>query len=656
MAKPAELKVNKPVNRLRGALPKIGIRPTIDGRFGGVRESLEEQTMNMAQRTADFLRQNLRHASGHEVEIVISDTCIGNVSETAKCEEKFKREGVGVSITVTPCWCYGTETMDMDPHRPKAVWGFNGTERPGAVYLAAVLAGHTAKGLPAFGIYGEDVQELDDTEIPDDVQEKLLLFCRAGLAVATMRGASYLAMGGTSMGIVGSVVDQDFFQEYLGMRNETVDMTEFVRRMERGIYDPEEYKRALAWVKANCPEGDDRNKPKQQRTREQKDKDWETSVKMALIARDLMVGNPRLAELGFKEEAEGHNAIAGGFQGQRQWTDHFPNGDFLEAILTTSFDWNGIRQPYMVATENDALNGASMLFGHLLTGTAQLFADVRTYWSPDAVERVTGVDLVEVTRGQIENALGMLEAEIENMNGSSHDDDDDPFDDDFFGEGDDDDFFKDFPPTLAGGFLHLINSGPAALDWTGRQEGFMGEPVVKPHWAISPAEAKACLENTKWCPSMTEYFPGGGWSTDFLTRGGMPVTMFRINLVKGLGPVMQIAEGFTFDLPEEVHQALDERTNPTWPTTWFVPVLTGEGPFADVYTVMNNWGANHGAISYGHIGADLITMAAMLRIPVDMHNVPEEAIFRPSSWSRFGALEPQSADYRACATYGPLYK
>ena len=603
MANLQSLKKNAPANRLRGSLPKIGIRPTIDGRLGGVRESLETMTMGLAQSTADLLRENLRHACGLPVEIVIADGCIGGVSEAAKCAEKFAREGVGVSITVTPCWCYGSETMDMDPLTPKAVWGFNGTERPGAVYLAAVLAGHSQKGLPAFGIYGKDVQELSDSTIPDDVQAKLLQFARAGLAAASMRGTSYLAMGGTSMGIAGSIVDQSFFQDYLGMRNETVDMTEFVRRMNEGIFDPEEFERALAWVKENCPEGPDMNQPEQQRTRKQKDADWATCVKMAIIARDLMVGNPRLAELGFGEEAEGHNAIAGGFQGQRQWTDHFPNGDFLEAILTSSFDWDGIRQPYMVATENDAMNGASMLLGNLLTGTTQLFADVRTYWSPEAVQRVTGHTLTG---------------------------------------------------PAAGGILHLINSGPAALDWTGEQE-IDGKPALKPFWDITAEEAGRCLDNTKWCTAMVEYFRGGGWSTDFLTKGGIPVTMFRINLVKGLGPVLQIAEGYTVELPEAVHDVLDARTNPTWPTTWFVPNLTGAGPYTDAYSVMNAWGANHGAISYGHIGGDLITLASILRIPVDMHNVPDNRIFRPSSWTRFGALEPQAADYRACETYGPLY-
>ena len=486
---------------------------------------------------------------------------------------------------------------------PKAIWGFNGTERPGAVYLAAVLAGHAQKGLSAFGIYGRDVQDLGDTTIPDDVQEKLLRFARAGLAAATMRGKSYLAMGGVSMGIAGSIVDQPLFEEYFGMRVESVDMSEFTRRISEGIYDPEEFETALNWVRQNCTEGKDYNPTEKQRTREQKDEDWSTSVKMALIARDLMIGNPRLTELGFGEEALGRNAIASGFQGQRQWTDHFPNGDFMEAILTTSFDWDGIREPFIVATENDALNGISMLFGQLLTGTAQIFADVRTYWSPEAVKRVSGYDL----EGQ-----------------------------------------------AAGGILHLINSGPATLDGTG-QHTQNGEACIKPWWQITPEDAQHCLDATTWHTSMTEYFRGGGWSTRFRTRGGMPVTMSRLNLIKGLGPALQIAEGYSVELPEDVHDILDQRTNPTWPTTWFVPITTESGPFRDVYTVMANWGANHGAISYGHIGADLVSLAAILRIPVYMHNVPDERIFRPHAWAAFGANEPQGADFRACANYGPLY-
>ncbi len=590
-------------NRWLGSLPKIGIRPTIDGRRKGVRESLEEQTMSMARAVAELLTTNLRHPNGQPVECIIADTTIGGVAEAAACAEKFARAGVGLSITVTPCWCYGSETMDMDPLIPKAVWGFNGTERPGAVYLAAVLAAHNQKGLPAFSIYGQDVQDGSDRSIPQDVQEKLLRFARAGVAVATMRGKSYVAFGAVSMGIAGSIVDNDFFESYLGMRVETVDMTEFLRRMDAWIYDPDEFQRAMIWVRENCKEGREYNPSEKQRTREQKDRDWETVVKMTMIARDVMGGNPRLAELGFGEEALGRNAILSGFQGQRQWTDYQPNGDFLEAILNTSFDWNGQRQPYLVATENDSLNGATMLFGHLLTNTAQIFADVRTYWSPAAVKRVTGHEL----NGRASN-----------------------------------------------GMIHLINSGACTLDATGWHE-IDGQPAIKPWWDVTPEEAKKCFEATTWYPSMTEYFPGGGYSSNFLTRGNMPVTMSRLNLVKGLGPVLQIAEGWTIDLPEQVHHQLDERTNPTWPTHWFVPNLTGQGAFRDVYSVLANWGANHGALCYGHIGSALISLASMLRIPVCMHNVPEEKIFRPSTWSAFGANDFTGADYRACANFGALY-
>ncbi|MHB0858535.1 MAG: L-fucose isomerase [Anaerolineae bacterium] len=603
MASSTEMPVQAAQNRLVGDLPKIGIRPTVDGRMRGVRESLEGPTMGLARAVAELLSQNLRHANGMPVECVIADTCIGGVAEAAQTAAKFARAGVGVSITVTQSWCYGAETMDMDPFIPKAVWGFNGTERPGAVYLAAVQAAHNQKGLPAFSIYGRDVQDAGDTRIPADVREKLLQFARAGLAVAAMKGKSYLAMGAVSMGIAGSIVDPSLFESYLGMRVEQIDMSEFVRRMNEGIYDPEEFQHALAWVRARCAEGRDHNPAEVQRTRAQKDQDWETVVKMAIIARDLMVGNPRLAELGFGEEAHGHNAIASGFQGQRQWTDHLPNGDFMEAILNSSFDWTGIRQPYIVATENDALNGVSMLFGHLLTNTAQIFSDVRTYWSPEAVQRVTG-----------------------------------------------------YTPSglAAGGFIHLINSGATALDATGR-ERIGGNPAIKPYWEVTPEEANACLDATQWYPANLGYFRGGGYSSGFLTRGEMPVTMSRLNLVKGLGPVLQLAEGHTADLPDEVYDVLNERTDPTWPTTWFVPRLTGNGPFRDVYSVMNNWGANHGAISYGHIGADLITLASLLRIPVCMHNVPEERIFRPTAWSAFGASDHTGADYRACASFGPLY-
>ncbi len=602
MANLKGMKRNRPQNRLCGGLPKIGIRPTIDGRRKGVRESLEKQTMNMAKSAAKFLTKSLSHSNGMPVECVIADTCIGGVSEAARTAEKFAREGVGVSLTVTPCWCYGSETMDMDPFMPKAIWGFNGTERPGAVYLAAVLAGHSQRGLPAFGIYGKDVQDIGDITIPKDVQEKVLRFAKSGLAVATMRGKSYLAMGGVSMGISGSIVEPDFFQNYLGMRNEFIDMSEFVRRIDEKIYDQEEYKKALKWTRGNCIEGQDNNPVKMQRTREQKEKDWEIVVKMTLIARDLMIENPKLAELGFGEEAEGHNAIAAGFQGQRQWTDHFPNGDFMETILNSSFDWNGIREPFIVATENDCLNAVSMLFGHLLTGTAQIFSDVRTYWGPESVKRVTGKKLTGAAKN---------------------------------------------------GVLHLINSGSTTLDGTG-QQSINGKPAMKPFWEITPEEVGKCLDATSWRPANVEYFRGGGFSSNFLTKGDMSVTMSRINLIKGVGPVLQIAEGWTVDLPKEVHRILDERTDPTWPTTWFVPILTGKGPFKDVYSVMNNWGANHGAVSYGHIGADLITLASMLRIPVCMHNVPGERIFRPSAWNALG-MDLEGADFRACSNFGPLY-
>jgi len=596
---------NIKTGRLQGDNPKIGIRPTIDGRQGGVRESLEEQTMTMANSLADFLSSSLKYSDGTPVECVIADTTIGRVDEAAACAEKFKKEGVAITITVTPCWCYGSETIDMDPHTVKAVWGFNGTERPGAVYLAAALAGHNQKGLPAFGIYGHDVLDGGDTSIPADVQEKLLRFAKAAIAVASMKGKSYLSIGSVSMGIAGSIVNADFFQEYLGMRNEYVDMSEINRRVQLDIFDPEEFKKAIQWTEKNCKsnEGEDTNDADKKKSREQLDKEWEFVVKMTIIMRDLMIGNPKLRDLGFLEEALGHNAIAGGFQGQRQWTDFMPNGDFAEAILNTSFDWNGIREAFVMATENDSLNGVAMLFGKLVTNTAQVFADVRTYWSPEAVERVTG----------------------HKMEGLA-----------------------------ANGLIHLINSGSAALDGSGQQT-IDGKPAMKPFWEISEEEVQKTLDATTWYPADCGYFRGGGFSSKFISKGGMPVTMSRINLVKGLGPVLQIAEGWTAELPAEVHQVLDDRTNKTWPTTWFAPRLTGEGNFRDVYSVMNNWGANHGAFSYGHIGAELITLASMLRIPVCMHNVDEANIFRPSAWAAYG-MNVEGADYRACQTYGALYK
>lgn len=587
--------------------PKIGIRPTIDGRQGGVRESLEEKTMSLAKAVADLISSHLKNGDGSPVECVIADSTIGRVAETAACAEKFEREGVGATITVTSCWCYGSETMDMNPYWPKAVWGFNGTERPGAVYLAAVLAAHAQKGLPAYGIYGHDVQDLADNTIPADVAEKILRFACAAMAVATMRGKSYLSFGSVAMGIAGSIVNPDFFQEYLGMRNESVDETEILRRMDEGIYDHEEFEKAMRWTEKYCKpnEGEDFNPAAKVKDRAGKDKDWEFVVKMTIIIRDLMIGNPKLSELGFKEEALGHNAIAAGFQGQRQWTDWKPNGDFSEALLNTSFDWNGIREAFVVATENDALNGVAMLFAHLLTHRAQIFSDVRTYWSPEAVKRVTGMELT----GDAKN-----------------------------------------------GIIHLINSGATTLDGSGQCSDAEGKPIMKQAWEMTEEDMEACLKATTWYPANRDYFRGGGYSSNFLTRGGMPVTMIRANLVKGLGPVLQIAEGWTVDLDPAIHKVLDERTDRTWPTTWFTPRLDSKkDAFKDVYSVMNNWGANHGAISYGHIGADLITMASMLRIPVCMHNVEDKDIFRPSAWNAFG-MDKEGADYRACAAYGPVYK
>ncbi|MDR1169702.1 MAG: L-fucose isomerase [Prevotellaceae bacterium] len=592
------------IKRFKGEWPKIGIRPTIDGRMGGVRESLEKQTMNMAESVATLLTSTLKYPDGTPVQCIIADSTIGRVAESAACSEKFKRENVGVTITVTPCWCYGSETMDMDPHTVKAVWGFNGTERPGAVYLAAVLAAHAQKGLPAFGIYGRDVQDAGDTEIPCDVRKKLLRFSKAALAVSVMRGKSYLSIGAVCMGIAGSIVNTDFFESYLGMRCEGIDEVEIIRRMNEGIYDREEFDRALAWAKANCKESEDIcNRSDLQKDRAGKDSDWEFAVKMTLIVRDLMTGNPKLKEMGFGEESLGHNAIAAGFQGQRQWTDFYPNGDFTEAIMNSSFDWTGVRQPYVLATENDALNGTAMLFGHLLTNTAQIFADVRTYWSPESVERVTG---------------------------------------------------KKLTGKAANGIIHLINSGAASLDGSARQKDCNGNPVMKPFWEISEAEAHACIDATKWVPANREYFRGGGFSSKFLSLGGMECTMVRLNLVKGLGPVLQIAEGWTVDIDPDAHKILDDRTDKGWPTTWFAPRLANNDNFKDVYSVMNNWGANHGAICCGHVGADLITLASMLRIPVSMHNIDDKDIFRPAAWASFG-MDKEGADYRACKTYGPLY-
>ena len=594
-------------SRLIGEYPVIGIRPTIDGRRGvlGVRESLEEQTMNMARSAAKLFEENLRYSNGEKVKVVIADTTIGRVAEAAACADKFRKAGVDITLTVTPCWCYGAETMDMDKDTIKAVWGFNGTERPGAVYLASVLATHAQKGLPAFGIYGRQVKDCSDTEIPEDVKEKLLRFGRAAIAAATMRGKSYLQIGSICMGIGGSIIDTDFIEDYLGMRVESVDEIEIIRRMTEGIYDEQEYQKALKWVKENCIEGFDKNPEELQKTREQKDSDWEFVVKMMVIIKDLMNGNKNLPK-GCEEEMVGHNAIAAGFQGQRQWTDFYPNCDFPESMLNTSFDWNGAREPYILATENDVLNGIGMLFMKLLTNRAQMFADVRTYWSGDSIKRVTGYEI----------------------DGKAKD---------------------------SNGIIHLINSGACCLDANGAAKDEKGNALIKPWYEVNDSDIKAIMENSTWNYADLGYFRGGGYSSRFETRAEMPATMIRLNLVKGLGPTLQIAEGWTVELPESVSDTLWKRTDYTWPCTWFAPRCTGEGAFKSAYDVMNNWGANHGAISYGHIGADLITLCSMLRIPVSMHNISEEKVFRPAAWNAFG-MDKEGQDYRACANYGPLFK
>lgn len=594
-------------SRLIGDYPVIGIRPTIDGRRGvlDVRGSLEDQTMGMAQAAKKLFEENLRYTNGETVKVIIADTTIGRVPEAAACADKFKKAGVDITLTVTPCWCYGSETMDMDPMTIKGVWGFNGTERPGAVYLASVLASHAQKGLPAFGIYGHDVQEADATEIPEDVKEKLLRFGRAAVAAATMRGKSYLQIGSITMGIGGSIISPEFFEEYLGMRIESVDEVEIIRRMTEGIYDEQEFQKALAWTKEHCKEGFDKNPDFARKSDKEKEEAWEFVVKMMCIIKDLFNGNPNLPK-GCEEEAVGHNAIAGGFQGQRQWTDFYPNGDFAEALMNSSFDWEGARESYILATENDTLNGAAMLFNKLLTNSAQIFADVRTYWSPEAVKKATGYDL----EGKAAEGKG---------------------------------------------FLHLINSGAACLDACGEVKDAEGNSVIKPFWEMTEADQKACLDATEWCPADNGYFRGGGFSSRYLTRGEMPATMVRINLVKGVGPVLQLVEGYTVNLPDEISDKLWKRTDYTWPCTWFTPRLTGKGAFTSAYDVMNNWGANHGAISYGHIGADLITLCSILRIPVCMHNVDEDKIFRPAAWNAFG-MDKEGQDYRACQNYGPMYK
>lgn len=591
--------------------PKIGIRPVIDGRWGGIREGLETQTMGMARAAAELISATLKYPDGTPVQCVISDTTIGGGAEAAQCAQQFSGQNVVATLSVTPCWCYGSETFDMDPQTIKAVWGFNGTERPGAVYLAAVMAAYAQKGLPAFSIYGHDVQDLGDSSIPADVAEKLLRFARGAVAVGWMKNKSYVNLGGVAMGIAGSFCNADMFQKYFGIRAEWVDMTELLRRVTLEIYDKDEYERALAWIKANCREGFDLNSGKsfpEIITRSKvvpADRDWAFIAKMTLITRDILFGNPKLAELGWHEEALGKNAVAGGFQGQRQWTDWLPNGDFTEAIMASTFDWNGTKPPTPFATENDTLNGAAMLLGTLVSDTAPCFHDVRTYWSPEACERVTG-----------HRPQGVA---------------------------------KD-------GFIHLINSGATALDGSGAAKNAAGEGCMKPFWDMTDEDVSACLAATDWCRANYEYFRGGGFSSHFRCQAEMPVTLLRVNVVEGIGPVLQLAEGWTADLPDEIHNIVDKRTDPSWPTTWFVPKLTGQGAFADVYSVMANWGANHGVTVYGHVGAELITLASMLRIPVNMHNVEAGRVFRPHAWAAFGTEDAQSADYRACQTYGPLYR
>ena len=590
---------------MKTALPTIGIRPTIDGRRLGVRESLEDQTMNMAKAAAALIEANIRHASGDPVKCVIADTCIGGPAEAAACADKFKANNVGVSLAVTPCWCYGSETFDMDPFTPKAIWGFNGTERPGAVYLAAALAGLNQKGFPAFSIYGKDVQDATDTSIPEDVAEKILRFCRAGLAVATLRGKGYLSIGGCSMGIAGSIVDQSFWENYLGIRVQAVDMTEVRRRMDQKIYDEAEFDLAMQWADSVFKFAEDKNRPDLKLDEAGRRKTFRESVLMAMIFRDMMQGNPKLKKIDREEESLGYQAIAGGFQGQRHWTDFYPNGDIAETLLNSTFDWNGPKAPTPFATENDTCNGIAMMLGSLVSGSAPCFHDVRTYWSPEACERVTG-----------QKPDGVA----------------------------------------ANGFIHLINSGATALDGSGACVDAEGNHVMKPFWEMTDADIKACLNATDWCRADYEYFRGGGYSSHFRCKAEMPVTMLRFNIVEGIGPVLQIAEGWTADLPDEIHNTIDKRTDPTWPTTWFCPRLTGQGAFTDVYSVMANWGANHGVTVYGHVGADLITLASMLRIPVTMHNVPAEKVYRPHAWASFGTQDQQAADYAACKQYGPLYR
>ena len=444
--------------------------------------------------------------------------------------------------------------------------------------------------------------------ITEDVKEKILRFARCALVVGQLKNKAYVSIGSVAMGIGGSFLDANRMQKYFGIRAEWVDMTEILRRIELNIYDKTEYEKEIAWIKKNCKEGEDFNDGawgQKAFTREELDRQWEFVAKMTLIVKDIMLGNVKLNELGRHEEALGRNAIFGGFQGQRMWTDYKPNGDYTEAILNSTFDWNGKKQPLILATESDNCNGLTMLFENLLTGRASIFADVRTYWSKEAVERVTG----------------------------------------WTAEG-----------RAADGFIHLLNSGAAALDGTGASKDEKGNSIMKEWWKVTEKDIGEMLEATRFSPANRGYFRGGGFSSTYSTKGEMPVTLARVNMVDGIGYTMQIAEGWTVDLPEQVDKILLNRTDPTWPSTWFVPRLNTTNAFSSVYNVMSNWGANHGAFCYGHIGAELITLASMYRIPVSLHNIEEQDIYRPHAWSAFGTKDLESADYRACAHYGELYK
>ncbi len=581
--------------------PKIGIRPTIDGRENGVRESLEVQTMTMANTLKSHIENNYCYPDGTPVQVVVAESTIGRYKEATDCEELFEKNNVCASITVTPCWCYGMEVIDLHPTRIKAVWGFNGTERPGAVFLNAVLSAHNQLGLPAFGIYGSEVMDNDRTDIPDDVIPKIDKFIKGALAVGQLKNKSYLQIGGVSMGIAGSLVDFSLFQKYFNMNVVQVDMIEIMRRIDEGIFNPNEFETARAWVSENCTEIPDINKEHLKLTDLEIEEGLDFVTKMTLIIKDMMHGNEWLRNNGYNEEGLGNNSIAGGFQGQRQWTDYLPNGDFSETILNSSFDWNGPKSPTILSTENDALNGITMLFGHLLTNTAQVFCDVRTYWSPEAIKNLGNFTIDE---------------------------------------------------NLEDGMLHLINSGSAALDGTGKMRDENGNPVIKPFYDVTDEDMKNCLQATKWPVANREYFRGGGFSTNYLSEGEIPFTMTRVNLVNG-EPSIQIIEGKSIEISNDLYNAINDRTDPTWPSTFFIP---NENTPLSTYEVMNNWGANHCVLTYGHVGDLFITLASMLRIPVSLHNIEEDRIYRPTMWTHYGTLDKTGSDFRTCEKLGPLYE